>query len=364
VAALVITAGCDDGGTFERFTDRARHVLVLAQEEGRQLNHGFIGTEHLLLGLAREGEGVAAKALGALGITVDRVRDEVLAIVGGGPPGPPMAPPFTPRAKKVLELSLREAVQLGHRSIGTEHLLLGLVREGEGVAAQVLTRLAGDLGRVRQEVIRSMSGRAGAGVVDQITGLARPAQPVSRVLGMPPPIGRCSFCGRDTFEAAHFVSIGDTAICSDCVAAAHDALAGAEPSRHEVFLRPRVFGESPQADAVDEIARTLDHAFCASSSLAERAAAIEEFDELEPFWVLAATRFPGAVTDTVLDRVRFIDAFHAAVEFRTIIGVLRPSSHGLVVHREDRWQVSAETVRSLLRSLGVAVPHPPDAPTG
>ena len=123
---------------FERFTDRARRVVVLAQEEARMLNHNYIGTEHILLGLIHEGEGVAAKALESLGISLDAVRQQVEEIIGQGQQAPSGHIPFTPRAKKVLELSLREALQLGHNYIGTEHILLGLIREGEGVAAQVL----------------------------------------------------------------------------------------------------------------------------------------------------------------------------------------------------------------------------------
>ncbi len=146
---------------FERFTDRARRVLVLAQEEARDLNHAFIGTEHILLGLIREGEGVAAKALDALGVTFDVVREKVEEAIGANTNPSPGSPPFTPRAKKVLELSLREALQLGHSYIGTEHMLLGLVREGDGVAAQVLSDLGADMARVRTQVIQMMSGQAG-----------------------------------------------------------------------------------------------------------------------------------------------------------------------------------------------------------
>ena len=146
---------------FERFTDRARRVLVLAQEEARELNHAFIGTEHILLGLIREGEGVAAKALDALGITFEAVREKVEEAIGTNTNPSPGSPPFTPRAKKVLELSLREALQLGHSYIGTEHMLLGLVREGDGVAAQVLVQSGADLARVRQQVIQMMSGQPG-----------------------------------------------------------------------------------------------------------------------------------------------------------------------------------------------------------
>jgi ATP-dependent Clp protease ATP-binding subunit ClpC len=146
---------------FERFTDRARRVVVLAQEEARMLNHNYIGTEHILLGLIHEGEGVAAKALESLGISLEGVRQQVEEIIGQGQQAPSGHIPFTPRAKKVLELSLREALQLGHNYIGTEHILLGLIREGEGVAAQVLVKLGADLNRVRQQVIQLLSGYSG-----------------------------------------------------------------------------------------------------------------------------------------------------------------------------------------------------------
>ena len=146
---------------FERFTDRARRVVVLAQEEARLLNHNYIGTEHILLGLIHEGEGVAAKALESLGISLESVRGQVEEIIGQGGNSPSGHIPFTPRAKKVLELSLREALQLGHNYIGTEHILLGLIREGEGVAAQVLVKLGADLARVREQVIQLLSAYGG-----------------------------------------------------------------------------------------------------------------------------------------------------------------------------------------------------------
>ncbi len=147
---------------FERFTDRARRVVVLAQEEARILNHNYIGTEHILLGLLNEGEGIAAKALESLGISLVAVREQVVEIIGQGQQAPTGHIPFTPRAKKVLELSLREALQLGHNYIGTEHILLGLIREGEGVAAQVLQKLGAELQKVRQQVIQLLAGPAGS----------------------------------------------------------------------------------------------------------------------------------------------------------------------------------------------------------
>ena len=155
---------------FERFTDRARRVVVLAQEEARLLNHNYIGTEHILLGLIHEGEGVAAKALESLGISLEAVRNQVEEIIGQGGSSPSGHIPFTPRAKKVLELSLREALQLGHNYIGTEHILLGLIREGEGVAAQVLVKLGADLSRVRQQVIQLLSGYSGSGSGSEPSG--------------------------------------------------------------------------------------------------------------------------------------------------------------------------------------------------
>src|SRR5271170_2932816 len=167
---------------FERFTDRARRVVVLAQEEARMLNHNYIGTEHILLGLIHEGEGVAAKALESLGISLDAVRQQVEEIIGQGQQAPSGHIPFTPRAKKVLELSLREALQLGHNYIGTEHILLGLIREGDGVAAQVLVKLGADLNRVRQQVIQLLHGYQGKEPTSAAAGSTEAAPSTSLVL--------------------------------------------------------------------------------------------------------------------------------------------------------------------------------------
>jgi ATP-dependent Clp protease ATP-binding subunit ClpA len=144
---------------FERFTDRARRVVVLAQEEARMLNHDRVGSEHLLLGLARERDGVAARALTSLGITEAAVRQRVEEVVGRGKRPPPAAPiPFTSPAKKAMELSMREAMQLGHSYIGTEHLLLGLIRQGEGPATEALARLGAEPAAVRRQVIELLHG--------------------------------------------------------------------------------------------------------------------------------------------------------------------------------------------------------------
>jgi len=153
---------------FERFTERARRVVVLAQEEARMLNHNYIGTEHILLALIQEGEGVAAKALRSLGVSLEEVRSDVKDIVGQGATAPVGHVPFTPRAKKVMELSLRESLQLHHNYIGTEHILLGLVREGEGVAAQVLQKRGATLDQVRRQVVEMLAGYQG----DPLGGVA------------------------------------------------------------------------------------------------------------------------------------------------------------------------------------------------
>ena len=163
---------------FQRFTDRARRVVVLAQAEARRLEHNYIGTEHILLGLIHEGEGVAAKTLESLGISLEAVRQQVEEIIGQGQQAPSGHIPFTPRAKKVLELSLRESLQLGHNYIGTEHILLAMLREGEGVAAQVLVKLGADLNRVRQQVIQLLHGYPGKRPQGSAAGL--------RERGLPP----------------------------------------------------------------------------------------------------------------------------------------------------------------------------------
>jgi ATP-dependent Clp protease ATP-binding subunit ClpC len=178
---------------FERFTDRARRTIVFAQDEARGLNHNWIGTEHLLLALIREGHGVGAKALESMQVSLDAARQQVESMIGRGqnPVGDGHIP-FTPRAKKVLELSLREALQLGHNYIGTEHILLGLIRESDGVAAQVLVNLGCDLNRARQQVIQLLHGHQGRQPVlstigeelgDRLASMAARLAVIERMLG-------------------------------------------------------------------------------------------------------------------------------------------------------------------------------------
>jgi ATP-dependent Clp protease ATP-binding subunit ClpC len=180
---------------FERFTEPARQVVVLAQDEARALNHNYIGTEHLLLGLLREEDGLGARVLQSLDITLGEVRAQVARIVGQGETVPPGQIPFTPRAKKVLELSMREALALGHNYIGTEHILLGLMRENEGVACRILLDFDADADKIRAEVIRLLGGPAvfGTEAVAAAGGLTmesdvmplRPHRPARRRGAMP-----------------------------------------------------------------------------------------------------------------------------------------------------------------------------------
>jgi hypothetical protein len=348
---------------FERFTDRARRVLVLAQEESRLLNHGFIGTEHILLGLIHESDGVAARALAQLDISLDAVREKVEEIIGPSVTTPTGSPPFTPRAKKVLELSLREALQLGHNYIGTEHLLLGLVREGEGVAAQVLVSLGAGLARVRQQVITLLSGVEER---ESLGGTWVAHAPLQRfgTRGTP---GRstgghptCSFCGRDLWEVRRYVSAGAATICEECVAAAAGALtaSGAAPDG-EIQFPPRLFGTAPDDRAVDEVVAVFG--FFLGSSPIERASlgkTVEDADELEPY-LQEAARHPTRPSAIRVERLRFLDDDTAEVEFAIQFrgGHSLPIS-GKAVRRAQGWLISRETIVRVLRMGGTVVSPP------
>jgi ATP-dependent Clp protease ATP-binding subunit ClpC len=230
---------------FERFTDRARRVVVLAQEEARMLSHNYIGTEHILLGLAHEGEGVAAKALEGLGIRLEAVRQQVEQIIGKGQQAPSGHIPFTPRAKKVLELSLRESLQLGHDYIGTEHILLGLIREGDGVAAQVLVRLGADLNRVRAEVIKLVHG--GRGEEERVVG-PRPSPAIRDVFFREVQSALRSIEQRLTAIERHLgMTHGPAAAADDPAAPASDAPEAAAPDAPEAAAP-----DDPPAAASDD----------------------------------------------------------------------------------------------------------------
>ncbi len=350
---------------FERFTDRARRVLVLAQGEAELLGHGFIGTEHILLGLVAERDGVAATALRHLDIGLDAVRDEVEALVTVS--GPTVgSPPFTARAKKVLELALREALQLGHNYIGTEHLLLGIIRDGEGVAATVLGRLGAEPVQVRAEVLELLGDSApesapGAGpaaeyVVRRSARLARGA--VGR-LRRNPTVRTCSFCGRDLWEAGRHVTAGSAAICEGCIGTAAGVLArGDVAPGEELPFPPRVFGSTPDDRAVAEIVAAFRGLF--GPATVEQAARAG-LEDLVPLLARAANRHPLRPGSTRVERLRFSDPDTAEVVFAVGLDDGSAASFtGAAVRREGGWVVTRQSVLEVLGRAGVEVP--PEAP--
>jgi hypothetical protein len=339
---------------FERFTGRARRVLVLALEEAQLLQHNFIGTEHLLLGLTHLEESTAAKALESLGISLEGVRALVAETTGPAGSSPTGSPPFTPRAKKVLELSLREALQLGHNYIGTEHLLLGIVREGEGVAAQILVNLGADLSRVRQRVMELVQ-RGGR----QPTDPAREAfrRRVMQLFAIGGQV--CALCGRDLSEVDRYISANTINVCDRCITDGHQVLEEAEGTGDgpELHLPPRVLGEVPDNDAVPEIVMAFERGLNVSDPV-ERRLYLEDAERLRPYAEQVAARFPDAASTFRLERIQFLLANRARVHFW--ITVTSPSMtfpvDGAAVRIDGRWKVSRGTQVLLLERAGVQIP--------
>jgi len=362
---------------FERFSDRARRVVVLAQEEARLLNHNYIGTEHILLGLIHEGEGVAAEALGSLGISLEAVRAQVQEIIGHGGQEPFGHIPFTPRAKKVLEFSLREALQLGHDYIGTEHILLGLIREGEGVGAQVLVKLGADPARVRQEVVRLVSGE-GVSTAEFVRG----ATGTIRAAGIRP--AKCGFCGVPSPECgALFTGVSGALICGSCAATASRP----SVSMDEAMVMPRrahtvrVGGITPESietmaarheptgpppDDEDAARRAIEDAFVHQMEVGadgrtlinvEDGAALAECAKL----VRARVGQAAEQAEQVIDHVKFLDATTAVVWVTTLLNgrppltaLWRRECRAVVV--DGRWKVSRESMCEVWSYAGVQCP--------
>jgi hypothetical protein len=338
---------------FERFTDQARRVVVLAQEEARLLNHGYIGSEHVLLGVLAEAHGVGARTLVSLGVTIDTARGKVLALVGRGDRAPSGHIPFTPQAKRALEGALREAMHVGDHEIGTEHLLLGLIREGDSTAARTLEELDVDLDSVRERVTQVRMGTgpgSGSRVVPLDPGRGTPLG------GTPLPGGSgvCSFCGRDLWEVDRYVTGSHAAICDACLAGARDALDHAPAGPRAVPLPPRVFGEVPDSEAVAAVTYAVFAAFDPDADDDARVDAIEGGAPLA--WALARLkeRYPDAAGR--LDRIRFDSPDAAEVRFTvSVAGGVGPAIEGRVHRGDDGWRVSRELVESVLRVAGVHV---------
>ena len=345
---------------FERFTDRARRVVVLAQEEARILNHNYIGTEHILLGLVHEGEGVAAMALESLEISLPDARAQVEEVIGHGGMAPSGHIPFTPRAKKVLELSLRESRQLGHNYIGTEHILLGLIREGEGVAAQVLINLGADLSRVRQRVIQLVSdaGDVAQEIDEPLIGF-RAGQPIPMRRPVAATAPSCSFCYRDLWEVDHYVAGPGGYICDVCIAAAHNALDQAAEDQRVLTLPPRVFGTPPDDDAqaLEAIIEAIQAVF--GGDLTEQAAVyIEDGVQLVPILLSARKSHNVRVSDLLIHRVRFSTPLTASVRFDVMLdNGARFMIDGTMIRVDERWLVTRTTIADALRPAGISLPH-------
>jgi hypothetical protein len=373
---------------FERFTDRARRVVVLAQEESRLLNHNYIGTEHILLGLIHEGEGVAAHVLTGIGIELVDVRSEVEQIIGHGGQAPSGHIPFTPRAKKVLELSLREALQLGHNYIGTEHILLGLIREGEGVAAQVLTKLGADLSRVRAAVIQELTGHKGEFAEYHVA----PRPPREQIRPV-----RCGFCNVPSPACGTlYTGFSGALICESCIAAATPPVPSesAEPqqirrwrSRLQGMVEAQFGVGKPQAEYPEplqimaarhepigpppddeEAARqAIEYAFSDPMEVAADGTLVNVEDgvALKQYVDQVMARAGSFIHDrmNVVELVKFIDAARAVVYTRAELrdGTPAPAilhQEGWAVLIDGRWKVSRETIRERWGQAGVTIPPP------
>ena len=387
---------------FERFTDQARSVLVLAQEEARLLNHSFIGTEHILLGLIQQGDGIGARALESLDITLDAVRQKVEETIGKAGTAPSASPPFTPRAKKVLELGLREAMQLGHGHIGTEHILLGLVREGEGVAATVLVGLGADLGVLRQKVVQLISGYS----EEEHSG---EAEVIDSASGSNPSFGpepRCPQCRVALAEGARFRTIDvrsdvaandekaipiDVVYCIRCGMTLHmlrsdDGSALRAPRHHEIS-DPEISGRSQRLPLrrrsgrieqtgpppEDEVAAraAISRAFADMGEIDEDSGAIPSVEGSEGLAAcreqatqLARVRFGGKVPEVsvafVVDTVRFLNDSEAVVTYTAQISgslnITLANRPGRAIVVDGEWKVTRETFCAWARVGGVQCP--------
>ena len=325
---------------FERFTDRGRRVVVLAQEEARTLEHDFIGSEHLLLALLAEGESTAFRALTAMEVTLDRARTAVEARIGHGSHQTSSHIPFTPGAKKVLEHSLRESLQLGHNYIGPEHMLLALLRVDEG-SDSVLADLDVAPQRARAELLRLLgAGEAGppAGIVPARARARRAARAV----------WTCALCGRDLYEVERWVFGDDAVVCSICV---HDAAALLSAAKEPVLPMPtRVFGVPPP-DALDEITELLDALFAPAAGADALASRLED-PALAGALAEQLGKLPDGQPRSVrIERLRFVD--EATADGRCLLVVAGTPwfrFRAVVVRREDRWVVDNGTAMWIVRN--------------
>lgn len=353
---------------FERFTDSARRTVVLAQEESRLLSHDYIGTEHVLLGLVVQDEGAASGVLRAAGVTPDAARAAVLKLTGQGRRTPSGHIPFTPQAKKVLEQSLRHAIELDHDHIGTEHLLLGLLDETDGVSARALRDLDCDPVVLREQALSTAA--SGPEPVPNLPTHRGPLEAavfarsaVASGVGGASRGAVCSFCGRDLWEVEHHVASARARICADCVEASRRAIEHArskgQPITDPLRLEPRVFGPvPPDDDAVDEVTEAYGVVFGTTSDDDTRAEALEDGSMIGPLLHEARARFPQATDGVVVEALRFVEPDRAEVRFSVLLGAAGFPFEGEAVRRGGRWRVSRRTFCQLLAMAGVHCPPP------
>ena len=368
IHSAIRARSCKADGVFERFTDRARRVLVLAQEEARLLSHGFIGTEHLLLGLIREEDGIAAAALRNLDISLVDVRlrvEETIGLAGSPPTG---SPPFTPRSKKVLELSLRAALQLGHTYIGTEHMLLGIVQEGEGSQPGYWSVSGPISRRVRQQVMRGCP---------PATRAPSPMSPGRHLPETGTPGGRivaCSFCGRAPPESGQLVSGADAFICEQCIRRWSRQLERQSPrpswrSVTQVTHQVRqVAVTGPLPDDADAARAAITAAFAGSGTESEDGRSVptvEGGETLGPTLTAAKERrrdiaYGTAEVVFMVDEIGFIDAdstppsgSRSAVKGASI---LLPNRRGDAIIVDGTWKMARSTFCELVGLAGVPCP--------
>jgi hypothetical protein len=360
------TCGARMFPVFERMEDGSRRVLVLAQEESRLAGHNHIGTEHLLLGLMAGG--LATDALVAAGVTLDPLREQVSQVVAlsAGDPSQPGSPPFTPRAKKVLEIALRESLGRGSSTISPGDLLLGILREGESVAVQVLTATGVDLETLRIDVSARLAAAppgtaaVSSGVTQIDGGTVRPQSGIRRMIP-----GRqtdvCSWCGRDTWDVTHFVSDGAVIICEVCITDAAEAMGSASEDEHRVNLPPRVFGGVPEEGAPAAIRRAVD-AFMADEPDGGWGPFVEDPETLTPALLQArqSTAVSGAVA--VVRLMRFTSPTSAWILLTVQLGP-SPSHGGFpfegpVRKLDGSWKVTRELAATMLGAAGIWLPPP------
>jgi Clp amino terminal domain, pathogenicity island component/ClpX C4-type zinc finger len=359
---------CNAGQVFERFTDQSRQVLVLAQEEASLLNHSFIGTEHLLLGLIRADDGVASKVLTDAGVRLPAVRDRVEETIGLTAGRDSGSPPFTPRTKKVLELSLRESNQLGHNKIGTEHLLLGLIREGEGVACQVLVDLGANLGEIRRRVMQHLvdagAGEASRDPTHEISAPSSTATSAKEVA--------CSFCGRAPPESGRIISGSDAFICESCIRRWYTRLRPRPNTVRPVPASPPLIAPPAgfEPEGADQARSEITAAFAASRTSSDDGQAIpavERGHDLGPTLALANERHRHMIADgsgvlISADEIHFYDRNRALVVFSISIGerLLLGGQHINTLLIGGEWKMARSTFCRLMDLAGIACPPETD----